>query len=327
MDFRTKVQIPKYDFSIDHNSFCLLIGSCFANNIGKKLKEYKVPGLFNPTGVVYNPFSVAKCLEYGIAGKQVNKDELFYSEGVWRHYDFHGDFAFSDLDECINRINNAIISTSLAITSAGYLFVSFGTAYYYIHKNTKSIVANCHKQTPDTFNRKLADIDEIVKKWTELITSLKTINPKLKIIFTISPIRHWKDGATNNQISKATLFLAVKSLTNNFTDPDTVFYFPAYEILNDELRDYRFYCEDMLHPSIVAINYIWEIFADSFFTEETKLLNNRIKKILNASGHRPFNTNTQEYKDFCKSFLRQIDDLQKQHPHLDFSEEKTAFIV
>lgn len=327
MDFRTKVQVPAYDFTIDHSSFCLLIGSCFANNIGKKLKDQKFPGLFNPTGVVYNPFSVAKVLEYGLTNKKVLKDELFYSDGVWRHYDFHGDFTFSSAEKCLEMINESIDSTSQAIESADCLFISFGTAYYYLLKDSGSVVSNCHKQTPDKFHRKLSGSEEIAQKWIELISNLKIINPGLRIIFTISPIRHWKDGATNNQISKSTLFLALKHLQDHYIDTDTVYYFPAYEILIDELRDYRFYSEDMLHPSEIAIKYIWNVFADSFFTEETQVLNKQIEKIRRAFQHRPFNRDTVEFRDFCNKILSQIHELKKQHSHLDFSLEQAAFKI
>ncbi len=324
MKFRTIVELPEYNFKISHKKKCLLTGSCFANNIGEVLTKNKFPCIYNPTGILYNPFSISESIETALSRRTVTKSELFYDNGLWNHYNFHSSFSSPDAEKCLENINTAIHLTSSALISGDFLFISFGTAYCYILKDSDSIVSNCHKQNPSIFERKLLTVAEISKKLTEISKKLLELNPKLKIIFTISPIRHWKDGAINNQISKSSLFLAIKSVMENLS-AGTAYYFPAYEIVQDELRDYRFYAEDMLHPSVTAINYLWEKFGDAFFDSETKKLNDKIAKIIKASEHKPFNRDTKEYRDFCEKYLKLIEDIEREFPELDFSLEKTVF--
>lgn len=323
MNFRTQVNIHEFGIKISHNTECFLTGSCFATNIGEKLKENKIPGLHNPTGILYNPISIANSIETALSGRYPNENELFLHEGIWNHFDFHSSFSAKDKVQCHKNISEALAVSAKSLKTADYIFVSFGTAYAYFLKKNGKIVANCHKQVPATFERKLLSISDISEAWEKLINEITANNTKAKIIFTISPIRHWKDGATNNQFSKASLFLAIKELTENY--PDKVFYFPAYEILQDELRDYRFYDSDMLHPSDIAIEYIWEKFGQAFFEKNTLELNQRIQKIHRAFNHKPFNPETSEYKAFCKKMLIEINSILTQYHNIDFSEEIRHF--
>jgi lysophospholipase L1-like esterase len=323
MNFHTQVNIPEFGFILSHKTECFLTGSCFATNIGEKLKENKIPGLHNPTGILYNPLSIANSLETALSGRTIKENELFLYEGVWNHFDFHSSFSSQDKVKCIKNISEALSDSSKSLKTADYIFVSFGTAYAYFLKKNGKIVANCHKQLPATFDRKLLSVNEITKNWSYLINKISQTNPKAKIIFTVSPIRHWKDGATNNQFSKASLFLAIKELTEN--NPDKVFYFPAYEILQDELRDYRFYDSDMLHPSKTAIEYIWEKFGEAFFDKDTLEINKRMQKIKRACNHRPFNPETTEYSSFCKKMISEIQSILTHHKNLDFTEELKYF--
>ena len=215
-------------------------------------------------------------------------------------------------------INEKRDKASADLREAEVLLITFGTAYVFNLKETGEVVANCHKQPSHIFNRNKLSVSEIVSSWTELIEESLRINPDLKIVFTVSPIRHWKDGAHNNQLSKATLLLAIDELVNKFPN---LYYFPSYEIVLDELRDYRFYSEDMIHPNDIAIRYIGEIFSDAYFDEETKILCNQWQNIARAIAHRPFNEDTEEYKQFLKQTLLKLQSIRNKYPYFDCENE------
>ena len=323
MEFRTKINMPDFDFDINHKTKCVLSGSCFANNIGEKLIDNKIPVTVNPSGILYNPYSIADSIESALDEKQIEENELFFSNGLWNHYGFHSSFSATELYKCLENLNNALKLLRDSIIRSELMFVSFGTAFTYFLKDTGNIAGNCHKQNQEIFFRKMLSPSEIIQKWESLLEKIWINNQNLKIVYTVSPIRHWKDGATNNQFSKASLFLAIKELKEKYSEK--IYYFPAYEIIQDELRDYRFYADDMLHPSETAINYIWEKFAEVFFTEKTVLLNKKIHSINKSASHRPFNSDTEEYKLFCRKQTELIKKIEKEYPYLNFSEEKQYF--
>ncbi len=322
MDFRTKVEIPDFGFKINHSQSCIFTGSCFAENVGSKLKDAKFKSLVNPTGIHYNPLSVADSVKMALAGIQIKPADLFFENGIWNHFNFHSRFSGLTEKEACSKMNLAIQDFAHELKTASHLFVTFGTSFIYELAETGKTVTNCHKIPANKFNRRFVKTEETIDVWQNLLAQLKAINPRLNIIFTVSPVRHLKDGAISNQQSKAALLLAVKELTENNTN---VFYFPAYEILMDELRNYRFYADDMLHPSEMAIKYIWEKFSESFFSSQTTELNKKIEKIVTASRHRVFNQETEEHKKFCATMLTQINDLCKNNPELDFTEEIEVF--
>jgi len=319
MKLTTPVEIPKFPFEISHDTKTIFTGSCFAENIGEKLSKLKFPTQVNPLGINYNPISLANSIERSLNNKFLVSDNLFYSNGLWNNYDFHSKFSDIEKDVCLQKINSSVESSHDFIKEADIMFISLGTAYIYALEETKKTVSNCHKQPDNIFSRRLLQVDEIVQVWTKLHKEIGKINPKLKVIFTISPVRHKRDGFIANQHSKSILFVAVNKLIDMF---DNVLYFPSYEILMDELRDYRFYSEDMVHPSDVAVNYIMDKFANAYFNDKTRKLNGLIEKIISAANHRPFNTQTEEYQKFCKSILTKIDEVEKQTPTIDFSVEK-----
>lgn len=322
MKLQTLVETSDYGFKINHSHTCMLIGSCFANNIGEKLKSIKINGDYNPLGILYNPISILNSLSNCISQKKISEKELFLSEDSWKHFDFHSSFAKQNQDDSLFTINNALSQTNRLLKKTDYLFVSFGTAFYYKLKNSDRVVSNCHKQNPETFDRGLADVNEISTKWIDFIKKIKEINSKIKIIFTVSPIRYLKDGAVNNQISKSILLLSVYEIRKYFNNDGFVFYFPSYEIMMDELRDYRFYDIDMVHPSELAINIIWEKFSSLFFDAKTIQLNKQIERIHKAVAHRPFNINSSEYKTFCKGTIKLINEINSQYPDIDFKNER-----
>lgn len=322
MDFRTIIEIPKQNCEITYNSHCLFIGSCFAENIGSKLAETKISTSVNPTGILYNPLSIQRSIHEAIAGKKYGETNIFHANGQWNCYDFHSKFSNGDKDTCMDNLNFASALLKKKIEKASVIFVTFGTSFVYELAETGEIVCNCHKQPEKTFHRRLLHASEIAGCWKECIAEIKSINPNVKIIFTVSPIRHWRDGAHQNQVSKSNLHIAINELNEIF--PETG-YFPAYEIMMDELRDYRFYADDMVHPSKMAVEYIWERFAETYFTQETTKTMPRILKIVDAANHRPFNPQSDEYKAFCRKNLAEIEMLSKQFTDIDFCKEKEVF--
>ncbi len=322
MDFRTKIDIPKFSFDISHNDKCLFVGSCFAENIGNKLAETKIPTSVNPTGILYNPISIRESILNALSDKKYTSDDVFLSGGTWNSFDFHSRFSNVDKAKCIESINSATEMLKMQLESTNVMFVTFGTAYIYELAETGKIVCNCHKQPEKCFNRRLLKVSEIVDVWSECIEKIMAENPNIRIVFTVSPIRHWRDGAHQNQISKSTLHLAINELNVKFGN---TLYFPAYEIMMDELRDYRFYAADMVHPSETAVQYIWERFSETFFSEQTNTTIARIGKITAAANHRPLNPNSEEYKSFCKKILDEISIIKQTFGEIDFSEEEKKF--
>ena len=321
MEFRTKIDIPAFGFDITYANRCIFVGSCFAENIGNKLASTKIPTSVNPTGILYNPLSICESIKNALSGKKYSDEDVFFSGGTWNCFDFHSRFSNPDKDFCIATLNAATETFANEIRNANVMFVTFGTAFVYELVNGK-VACNCHKQPENSFIRRLLKPQEIVGSWTGCIKALTAANPNLRIVFTVSPIRHWRNGAHQNQISKSTLHLAINELNSQF--PQTG-YFPAYEIVMDELRDYRFYAADMVHPSETAVQYIWERFGEAFFSEKTKTNIARIGKITAAANHRPTNPQSDAYKAFCNHNLAEIERIKAEFGAIDFSEEEEKF--
>lgn len=317
--FRTIIEIPKSDFKVSYHSKILMLGSCFVENIGNLLTQNKYNTSVNPFGVIYNPISVGNSLQILIDNKQFTEEDLNFSNELFFSYSHHGSFSHKNADECLKKINAKINTSSVDLAGADLLFVTFGTAWVYELTDSGEIVSNCHKQPESIFNRYRLDVDEIVCFYKKLILSLSLFNPQLKIVFTVSPIRHWKDGAHGNQLSKSTLLLAVDQLVQLF---DHVSYFPSYEIVMDELRDYRFYHEDMIHMNSTSVKYIWDRFTDTFMEKHTLDYMKKIQKIISAAQHRPFNPNTESHQKFIQSTFLNMEMLEKQLPNLSFGTER-----
>ncbi|UCG27790.1 MAG: GSCFA domain-containing protein [Bacteroidales bacterium] len=320
--FRTTFSIPAYSSRLSYRKPALFMGSCFSETIGGKLKELKFPVDINPFGIIYNPVSVKNSLDILIREKEFSRDDLHQFEGQW--ISFYHQTAFSDPDpeECLDTINNSIRFSSQFLRKANFLFITFGTAWIYKWKATGQVVSNCHKIPAKKFHRELIEAGEIAGLYTELIDELKNVNPALKIIFTVSPVRHWKDGAEGNQISKATLHLAIRHIRTNF--PETG-YFPAYEIVMDDLRDYRFYAEDMIHLNRVAADYIWGKFENAFIDEESGKIINEVRNILSAYRHRPIKPGSEAHMVFLKKHLEITGNLREKYPFLNLDQEMDYF--
>jgi len=321
-DFRTVVDVGKFDFSIHADSEMLFLGSCFSDNIGARFKTSRMKALVNPFGVVYNPLSVARLVERALDPEPCTSDELVFHNEKWHHFDFHGSFSGFEPREVCEVINRTVQETSTLLKSSDVLFLTFGTSFVYERQDTSEVVTNCHKFPSGFFSRYRLDPEEIVVKYKELIVSLRVFNPKLKIIFTVSPVRHWKDGANGNQVSKSALFLAIDKLVDLF---DGVYYFPAYEILMDELRDYRFYDARMFNPSEQAVDYIWKRLSDVLFSSSAKKYISLTSRIAKARNHKLSDSSGSQAVEFLRQSLRLVDDVTRQFPGCDLSSDAEYF--
>ena len=319
MNLQTKITVAAPDFLIDYNSRLMMLGSCFAENMGSKFSYYKFDVDVNPCGIIYNPLSVANVLRLIVEGKQFEKSDLRQVGGKWVSLYHHGAFSSTDPDECLRRINDRLTKATGELRTLDLLVITWGTAWVYRYTRENIVVSNCHKIPSQEFERSRLSVEDIVKEYLVLIGRLREINPGLRILFTVSPIRHWKDGAHGNQLSKATLLLAIDRLREELQH---VYYFPAYEFVLDELRDYRFYADDMLHMSGFTVDYIWERFLYSFISPEVLGLMNQIGRVNKGVAHRPFDPQSEEYHRLVKKMLAEIAMISRSYPMIDFSEEK-----
>jgi hypothetical protein len=319
--FRTIVPVPVSKFKIHYGSNLIMMGSCFSEYIGDKLSAAKFHLDNNPFGVVYNPLSVKNGLDRLIDNHPYSAEELEKHGDVWDSFDHHSRFSDPDKDSCLQKINKRFQESSQNLRSAHVLFLTFGTSYVYKLRSSGKVVANCHKVAASEFERERISAAEIVKEYDDLLKKLWKLNPEIKVVFTVSPVRHWKDGAHNNQLSKATLLLAIDEICQKH---ERASYFPSYEIVMDELRDYRFFEEDMLHPNKIAVNYIWDKLRESFMQTETMAIMKEIEKITQATKHRPFNPETETFQVFAKQNYEKLKLLVTQYK-LDLSEEEKYF--
>lgn len=319
MDFRTPVKFEKALFPFSYSTSVFLIGSCFAENIGEKLDAAFFPVDINPFGTIYNPASVASGLRMLLDRKQLNRTDLFFHAGSFHSFTHHSRFSDPSADVCLKKINERLISSAETLRNADRLIVTLGTAWVYELKANGQIVTNCHKLPEKEFIRRRLSVSEIVADWDMLLTDLLQENPNLKVLLTVSPVRHWKDGAHGNQLSKATLLMVVDELRRLY--PEVIDYFPAYEVMMDELRDYRFYADDMLHPSSLAIDYLWNCFLEQYITPESKKLLVELQELEKAVKHRPFYMESEAYQIFL---LRTIEKAERLYAQIGTSKLLTV---
>ncbi len=314
MEFRTTIKPLESRGMISHDGAMMLLGSCFSDNIGRRLQDALFDVEVNPFGTLYNPASIALALRDLINCREFGLNDLFEYQGRYHSFSHHSSFSGVNAGDVISRINDKVVEASVRLKRSQVLIVTFGTAYVYEYKKTQSVVSNCHKLPASNFSRRSMAVDEIVSLWSKLIVKIREINPEINIIFTVSPIRHLADGAHENQLSKSTLLLAVNKLCHEL---DNVIYFPAYEIMMDDLRDYRFYASDMIHPSDVAIGYIYEIFSQSFFSEETNNIVRESEKLMRRLKHRHMTDDVSVIEKFNLSTQQIIDRILSAYPYLE----------
>ena len=319
MELYTRILLPKARFSFSYEDRVVMMGSCFAENIGRKLEENKFSVDINPFGTLYNPASVAEGLRMLLRPERFTSGDLFRHEGVYHSFTHHSRFSAPSEEECLDHINSRLSQSSDFLRKATRLVITLGTAFVYRLKSDGRIVSNCHKLPEKMFDRQRLSTQEIVEDWKPLLLALWEQNPALKILFTVSPIRHWKDGAHENQLSKATLLLATDALQKDY--PGRIAYFPAYEILMDELRDYRFYADDMLHPSPLAIDYILQRFIENFLSTDTSAILKEWGDIQKAINHKPFKPDSEAYKRFILQTLLKMERISEKIPSFDIRKE------
>jgi hypothetical protein len=300
---------------IDYDSKLFLLGSCFSENIGNKLTYFKFQSVQNPFGILFHPKAIEKLITDAMNDREFKEDDLFYLNGRYHSFDAHSQLSNPSKEEMLRNLNQAIQTTKDQIHKASHTLITLGTAWVYQHIESDIIVANCHKVPQKKFLKELLSVDEITGSLESMIALIRDINPKVNFIFTVSPVRHLKDGFVENQRSKAHLIAAV----HRVVEPrKRIFYFPSYEILMDELRDYRFYKEDMIHPNSIAINYIWEKFSECWITETATQILKQIDSIQKRLQHKPFNSNSQEHEKFLQKLSNDIHELQVSHPNITF---------
>ena len=322
--FQTLVEVPNYKWETGYSKHSLFMGSCFTENIGGKMEILKYPVDINPFGILYNPVSVAHGFHFLLKRKKFTKNDLISHGGLWHSFYHHSRFSSHDPEKALEKINNRISFSADFLENAEFLFLTFGTSWVYEYRATGQIVSNCHKIPEKEFKRFRLEPGRIVEKYKKLLPEIWAKNPRLKVIFTISPIRHQRDGAIENQRSKASLILATDVLVKGFGE-ERCAYFPGYEIMMDELRDYRFYSEDMIHLSESAINHLWDIFRNSLIDEESNRISAEIKKITNSLNHKPFNKYTKEHLNFLKSRQKELIVFQQKFPYINLIDERKYF--
>ena len=315
MKFRTEITPHPLRESIAYSSRIFAMGSCFAENISERLQRAKFRVVSNPTGIMFNPASIAASLERFAEGRPYAAEEFTHADGRWFSFDAHTSLSGKTAEEALAKMNCAVQAGHEALERADWVILTFGTSWIYELNATGRVVANCHKRPQSHFTRRRLSADEIVGMYDSLMTGLLR---EKNVIFTVSPVRHVGDGLEGNSVSKAVLRVAVDEIVGRH---DNAFYFPSYEIVNDDLRDYRFYDRDLVHPNSQAIDYIWEIFSATALSDGARELLPRVERIVAAAAHRPFNPDSEEYTAFCRKMSEATGAMKE----IDFSEELNFF--
>ena len=318
MQFRTQIPISKSNKPIDYNSKVLSLGSCFAENMADKFDYFKFQNETNPFGIIFNSVSIEKIIQRVITQELYTEKDVFFYNERWHSYEVHSDLSNADRAELLETLNKAITETNKKIQEATHMIITFGTSWVYRNIESDQIVANCHKVPQKQFSKELLSVEVIQKSIQNIVELIQSLNPDINFIFTISPVRHIKDGFTENQLSKSHLFTALhvnlKSKINNLKSD----YFPSYEIMMDELRDYRFYGEDMLHPNQIAIDYIWKLFSENNISATSASVMKEVEEIQKSLHHRSFNPESEQHLKFLAKLQEKINLLREKLPHIKF---------
>lgn len=315
MQFRTIIPIIKSRKQVDYGSNVLLMGSCFAENIGAKFSYFKFNHLVNPFGIIFNPVSIEKLVERLVNDKKFTEADIFFHNDLWHSFEVHSELSNPDKEVFLNKLNTLLKETRSRLSEVTHFQITYGTSWVYRNTESKEIVANCHKVPQKQFTKELLSVESIYNSIQNTIELVHKINPNCYFIFTVSPVRHIKDGFVENTVSKAHLISAVHH--SQFTS-DNSQYFPSYEIMMDELRDYRFYTDDMLHPNQTAVDYIWERFSQSFINEKEAETMQEVDSIQKSLLHRPFNPTSENHLKFLSQLNVKIENLQSQLPTMHF---------
>ncbi len=316
MQFRTVIPIETSKSSIDYDASIVSFGSCFADNMGSKLDYFKFRNITNPFGIIFNPVSIEQLILRIISRSYFTESDLFFHQELWHCFEVHSEFSSPNAVELLDRLNSLLDTSYKNICQATHVFLTYGTSWVYREKNTQKLVANCHKVPQNQFDKEILSVSTVETSIQNTLDLLHKINPNCTILVTVSPVRHSKDGFVENQRSKAHLITAIHSLLEK--ENSQVHYFPSYEIVMDELRDYRFYAEDLLHPNSVAIDYIWQRFKETQISNAYYGTMEAVENIQKGLAHRPFNPDTASHQKFLGTLNQKIISLQEQFPHIQF---------
>ena len=316
MNFTTKIPIPKSNSLIDYDSKIISLGSCFAVNMAAKFDYFKFQNSCNPFGILFHPLSIENIISKAINLDFFTEKDIFFHEERWHCFDVHSDLSNSDKEDFLDLLNELVRATNKQITEATHVSITYGTSWVYRDKASDEVVANCYKLPQKQFEKEILSVATIEKSIQNTINLIQKVNPKCIIIFTVSPVRHIKDGFVENQRSKANLIAALQTTLDKPLSKQS--YFPSYEIMMDELRDYRFYSEDMLHPSLVAIDYIWERFSETNISENALLTMQEVEIIQRGLAHRPFNSSSESHLKFKSKLEEKMANLVSRYPIIKF---------
>lgn len=316
MKFSTEVPIPIIENKITYDSKIVSIGSCFAENISQKLSYFQFQNSVNPTGILFHVNAIKQLLDRIVNNRIFTEKDVFYFNEVWSSFECHSSMNQLSKEKKISVLNKNLELFNSQLQQATHFILTLGTAWVYESIETGKIVANCHKVPQKMFRKKLLSIDEIENNLIEIQNLIKKIAPTIQMIYTISPVRHIKDGFTENQRSKAHLIVALQQFLEK--NPKTNYYFPAYEILIDELRDYRFYTEDLIHPTNIAINFIWEKFKNACIEPSIYEDMKKIEKLQNALSHKPFNPHSTAFEKFKNTIEKNKNEIIEKYPFMNF---------
>lgn len=319
MKLQTQMPLYQAEGQIDYASQLLLLGSCFSENIGAKLDYFKFQTVQNPFGILFHPLAIENLISRAVNKEYYTDEELLFLNERWHCFDAHSDLSHVAKEKVLHQLNTGISSTRNQLLRATHIAITLGTAWTYLHKEANTIVANCHKVPQTAFEKQILSVEEIASSLENMIHQIKTINTKAQIIFTISPVRHLKDGFVENQRSKAHLITAIHNVWSPGAKSRGICYFESYELLMDELRDYRFYKADMVHPNELAIDYIWDKFQEVWITDEAKETMKMVHAIQQGLQHRAFNPNSEQHMKFKKTLQDKISYINKEYPFMRFS--------
>lgn len=312
MNFTTSIPISKCENPIDYNSKIISLGSCFAENMGEKFDYFKFQNSVNPFGIIFNPFSIEKLIERIVSKSEFAEKDIFFHNERWQCFEVHSELSNDNRKEFLEQLNSILNETYSQISNATHIIITYGTSWVYRNIELNEIVANCHKVQQKQFSKEILSVGIIEKSIQNTVDLIRKINSNCHFIFTISPVRHIKDGFVENQRSKAHLITALQNLLNTEHSLLNTGYFPSYEIMMDELRDYRFYAQDMLHPNVLAIDYIWEKFKQSSIHENAFSVMDEVSTIQKSLAHKPFNLNSESHQKFVLKLKNKIELLQKE---------------
>ncbi|WP_278036526.1 GSCFA domain-containing protein [Flavobacterium nitratireducens] len=320
MLFRTVIPIAENSFPIDYHSRILSLGSCFAVNMAAQLDYYKFQHSCNPFGIIFNPVSIGKLIERAVNKDFFTEKDVFFHNDLWHSFEVHSELSNPDKATFLKLLNELVVATNNQITKSTHFLITYGTSWVYRHIESEQIVANCHKVPQKQFLKELLSVEVIQNSILNTIALIQKVNPNVKFIFTVSPVRHIKDGFVENTLSKAHLISAIRQVLEDSTiyNLKSSIYFPSYEIMMDELRDYRFYAEDMLHPNQVAIDYIWQRFKETTVSKSALPVLEEIGSIQSGLNHRPFNPESESHLKFVAKLQAKIALLQTQFSHIQF---------